>query len=189
MATKVSPFAGKPAESSMLVNVPKLITAYYTDVPDPSASEERVAFGTSGHRGSAFDNAFNEQHILAISQAICLYRSQHKINGPLFLGKDTHALSSAAQRSALGDYGITLRLKGWIGIGSESEVVIVGSECSGGVTRQGSQPAFLPEPGRQYPQVLRVVGRLPAPDGRECSGNIPLRLAQPGNGPVSKAHW
>ena len=90
---KVSPFAGKPAEPAMLVNVPKLVTAYYTEVPDPSVPAQRVAFGTSGHRGSAFDKAFNEWHILAISQAICLYRKQQGINGPLFLGMDTHALS------------------------------------------------------------------------------------------------
>jgi phosphoglucomutase len=85
----------------MLVNVPKLVTAYYTDVPDPSVPEQRVAFGTSGHRGSAFDKAFNEWHILAISQAICLYREQQKIDGPLFLGMDTHALSVPALASAL----------------------------------------------------------------------------------------
>ena len=101
MAMKVSPFAGKPAEPSMLVNVPKLITAYYTEVPDPSVPEQRVAFGTSGHRGSAFEKAFNEWHILAISQAICLYRRQQKIDGPLFLGMDTHALSVPAFASAL----------------------------------------------------------------------------------------
>jgi phosphoglucomutase len=70
MAMKVSPLAGKPAEPSMLVNVPKLITAYYTEVPDPSVPEQRIMFGTSGHRGSAFQKAFNEWHILAISQAI-----------------------------------------------------------------------------------------------------------------------
>ena len=70
----VSPRAGKPAEASMLVNVPRLVTAYYTEEPDPSVPEQRVAFGTSGHRGSAFDKAFNEWHILAITQAICLYR-------------------------------------------------------------------------------------------------------------------
>ena len=75
---KVSPYAGKPAEPAMLVNVPKLVTAYYTEVPDPSVPAQRVAFGTSGHRGSAFDKAFNEWHILAISQAICLYRNQQK---------------------------------------------------------------------------------------------------------------
>lgn len=98
---KVSPFAGKPAEALMLVNVPKLITAYYTGVPDPSVSAQRVAFGTSGHRGSAFDMAFNEWHILAISQAICLYRKHKKIDGPLFLGMDTHALSVPALASAL----------------------------------------------------------------------------------------
>jgi phosphoglucomutase len=75
---KVSPAAGKPAEASMLVNVPRLVTAYYTETPDPSVSAQRVAFGTSGHRGSAFEKAFNERHILAISQAICLYRAQKK---------------------------------------------------------------------------------------------------------------
>jgi len=98
---KVSPFAGKPAEPSMLVNVPKLITAYYTEIPDPSVPEQRVLFGTSGHRGSALEKSFNERHILAISQAICLYREQQQIDGPLFLGMDTHALSVPAFRSAL----------------------------------------------------------------------------------------
>jgi phosphoglucomutase len=85
----------------MLVNVPKLITAYYTESPDPSVPEQRVAFGTSGHRGSAFEKSFNEWHILAITQAICLYREKQKIEGPLFLGMDTHALSVPAFRSAL----------------------------------------------------------------------------------------
>jgi len=97
----VSPLAGKSAEPGMLVNVPRLITAYYTGVPDPAVPEQRVAFGTSGHRGSAFDTAFNEWHILAITQAICLYRKQQNINGPLFLGMDTHALSVPAMASAL----------------------------------------------------------------------------------------
>ena len=85
----------------MLVNVPRLVTAYYTEVPDPSVPAQRVVFGTSGHRGSAFDKAFNEWHILAISQAICLYRKQQQIDGPLFLGMDTHALSVPALASAL----------------------------------------------------------------------------------------
>src|ERR1700690_208566 len=98
---KVSPCAGKPVEASMLVNIPGLVTAYYTELPDPSVPAQRVAFGTSGHRGSAFDKAFNEWHILAISQAICLYREQQKIDGPLFLGMDTHALSEPALASAL----------------------------------------------------------------------------------------
>ena len=98
---KISPLAGKPAPASMLVNVPRLVTAYYTEQPDPFVPAQRVAFGTSGHRGSAFDKAFNEWHILAISQAICLYRKLHQINGPLFLGMDTHALSVPALASAL----------------------------------------------------------------------------------------
>ena len=97
----VHPQAGKPALPSMLVNIPRLVTAYYTERPDPSIPEQRVAFGTSGHRGSAFKQAFNETHILAISQAICLYRQQQHIDGPLFLGMDTHALSEPAFASAL----------------------------------------------------------------------------------------
>jgi phosphoglucomutase len=98
---KVSPSAGKPAEASILVNVPRLVTAYYTEIPDATVPEQRVAFGTSGHRGSSFEKAFNERHILAISQAICLYRKQRQIDGPLFLGMDTHALSVPALASAL----------------------------------------------------------------------------------------
>ncbi len=85
----------------MLVNVPRLITAYYTEVPDPLIPAQRVAFGTSGHRGSSLQKAFNEWHILAISQAICLYREQHQIEGPLFLAMDTHALSVPAFASSL----------------------------------------------------------------------------------------
>jgi phosphoglucomutase len=85
----------------MLVNVPRLMTAYYTAIPDPAVPAQRVAFGTSGHRGSAFEHAFNEAHIVAITEAICAYRSQQGIDGPLFLGIDTHALSEAAFCSAL----------------------------------------------------------------------------------------
>jgi phosphoglucomutase len=98
---KLSPLAGKPAPLSILVNVPRLITAYYKEIPDPSVASQRVAFGTSGHRGSSFDAAFNEWHILAITQAICEYRKQHGTDGPLFLGVDTHALSIPALASAL----------------------------------------------------------------------------------------
>ena len=98
---KLSPLAGKPAPAALLVNVPRLITAYYSNLPDPAVPGQRVAFGTSGHRGSAFDSSFNEGHVLAISQAICDYRRQQDINGPLFLGIDTHALSEPAYASAL----------------------------------------------------------------------------------------
>jgi phosphoglucomutase len=101
MSVNVSPFAGKPAQSTMLVDVPKLIAAYYTETPDPSVPEQCIVFGTSGHRGSALEKSFNEWHILAITQAICLYRKQRKIDGPLFLGMDTHAISVPAFRSAL----------------------------------------------------------------------------------------
>ena len=99
--TNISLLAGKLPNSGMLVNVPKLVTSYYSDVPDPMIAAQRVLFGTSGHRGSSFKKSFNEWHILAITQAICLYRKQQGINGPLFLGMDTHALSEPAGRSAL----------------------------------------------------------------------------------------
>src|SRR5512143_617614 len=98
---KISPLAGKPTEPSMLVDVPALIQAYYSKVPDPLIPAQRVAFGTSGHRGSAFQTSFNEWHILAITQAICLYRNLPHIDGPLFLGMDTHALSAPAHATAL----------------------------------------------------------------------------------------
>jgi phosphoglucomutase len=98
---KVDPSAGKLPAPSILVNVPKLITAYYSLRPDPAEPTQQVAFGTSGHRGSAFDCAFNEWHILAITQAICDYRASQKIDGPLFIGIDTHALSEPAFASAM----------------------------------------------------------------------------------------
>jgi len=96
-----SPFAGKPATLGLLVDIPKLIAAYFNGRPDPTVPAQRIAFGTSGHRGSSFENSFNESHVLAISQAICAYRSQQNITGPLFLGFDTHALSKPAFDSAL----------------------------------------------------------------------------------------
>jgi len=98
---KIDPLAGTLPDASRLVNVPKLVTAYYAQRPDPEATEQRVLFGTSGHRGSALQCTFNEWHILAITQAICSYRRSARIRGPLFLGKDTHALSEPAYASAL----------------------------------------------------------------------------------------
>ncbi len=98
---KISPLAGKPATTIPRVDVPRLVTAYYTGKPDPAVPAQAVAFGTSGHRGSALDQTFNEDHVLAISQAICEYRSKKAIDGPLFLAIDTHALSVPACASAL----------------------------------------------------------------------------------------
>jgi phosphoglucomutase len=98
---KISPLAGKPAPPALLVDVPRLVNAYYAEVPDPSSPGQRVAFGTSGHRGSAYLKTFNEWHVLAITQAICRHRARHTIDGPLFLGIDTHALSVPACASAL----------------------------------------------------------------------------------------
>ncbi len=96
-----NPLAGHLPEPSMLINTPAVVTAYYTGAPDPAVPEQRIAFGTSGHRGSSLKNSFNESHILAITQAICLYRKQKGIDGPLFIGMDTHALSTPAQATAL----------------------------------------------------------------------------------------
>jgi phosphoglucomutase len=101
LPARLSPLAGKPAPASLLVDVPKLITAYYSESPDVSVAAQRVAFGTSGHRGSSFERGFNEAHVLAITQAICTHRKQQGITGPLFLGFDTHALSAPAFASAL----------------------------------------------------------------------------------------
>jgi phosphoglucomutase len=98
---KINPLAGQPAPPASLVDVPRLITAYYSERPDPAVAAQRVAFGTSGHRGSSFDVGFNEFHVLAISQAICEYRRRQNITGPLFIGFDTHALSAPAFASAL----------------------------------------------------------------------------------------
>lgn len=97
----VHELAGKPAPRSILANIPRLIAAYYTHTPDPADPAQRVAFGTSGHRGSSLRNSFNEGHILAISRAICEYRKKKRIDGPLFMGMDTHALSDAALASAI----------------------------------------------------------------------------------------
>jgi phosphoglucomutase len=101
MTQRISPLAGKPAPKSILVDVPRLLAAYADLKPDPDVAAQRVAFGTSGHRGSPFDRSFNEDHILAISQAICDYRKRQGIDGPLFLGFDTHAVSGPACATAL----------------------------------------------------------------------------------------
>src|ERR1700730_13496088 len=97
----ISPLAGKPAPESILANIPRLVTDYYAFEPDAAVPAQRVAFGTSGHRGTSTQRAFNEEHILAITQAICIHRQHYKIDGPLFLGIDTHALSEPAFATAL----------------------------------------------------------------------------------------
>src|SRR5579871_5984743 len=97
----ISPLAGKPAPAELLIDVHKLIGDYYDRSPDLADPRQLVSFGTSGHRGTSSQGSFNEPHILAISQAICDFRASRKITGPLYMGKDTHALSEPAQRSAL----------------------------------------------------------------------------------------
>ena len=101
MSAKIHPLAGQAAPPSMLANIPRLVTAYFAQKPDPEIPAQRVAFGTSGHRGSALNNAFNEAHIVAISQALCDYRREKDLSGPLFVGIDTHALAEPALASAL----------------------------------------------------------------------------------------
>src|SRR3954464_8909636 len=101
MTVEVSRLAGKTAPASMLVNVPRLVTAYFSGKPDPTLPSQRVAFGTSGHRGSALNSAFNEAHILAISQALCEHRQRAGVEGPVLVGIDTHALAEPAFCSAL----------------------------------------------------------------------------------------
>ncbi len=95
------PLAGKPAPSSLIVNVPRLVTAYFAEKPDPAQRSQRVEFGTSGHRGVSYRRSFNEDHILAVSQAVCEYRKAQGYTGPLYLGFDTHALSEPAFATAL----------------------------------------------------------------------------------------
>ncbi len=101
MSSRIDPLAGQPAPADRLVDIPRLVTAYFTERPDPGEAAQRVAFGTSGHRGSSFDLSFNEAHVLAISQAICDYRRRKNTDGPLYIGFDTHALSAPAYASAL----------------------------------------------------------------------------------------
>jgi phosphoglucomutase len=118
MAVEVNPLAGKPVPESMLVNVPRLVTAYFAGTPDPAIASQRVAFGTSGHRGSALNHAFNEAHILAISQALCDHRHRVGIDGPLFIGIDTHALAEPALASALEVF-------------AANEITVMIDECDG----------------------------------------------------------
>ena len=99
--TAKNPAAGKPVDPASLANIPRLVTAYFASKPDPADATQRVAFGTSGHRGSSLKNSFNEDHILATTQAICDYRRETGLNGPLFIGIDTHALAEPALASAV----------------------------------------------------------------------------------------
>ena len=101
MSPRISPLAGRISPPGTLVDIPRLVMAYYTGVPDPAEPAQRVAFGTSGHRGSSLELSFNEQHVAAIVQAVCDYRRSQDIGGPLFLGSDTHALSTPASATAL----------------------------------------------------------------------------------------
>ena len=119
------PLAGQPAPDSILENIPRLVSLYYSIQPDPEDPAQRVAFGTSGHRGCARDGSFNEAHILAISQAVCEYRAEQGIDGPLFLGIDTHALSEPALISAVEVFAAN----GWIVPASMDDVEALAAEA------------------------------------------------------------
>src|SRR5574339_584030 len=95
------PLAGQPAPRELLTNIPRLVASYYTTKPDPNETTQQVAFGTSGHRGTSLEGSFNEDHVLAVCQALVEYRRQEGITGPLFIGKDTHALSEPAEATAI----------------------------------------------------------------------------------------
>jgi phosphoglucomutase len=114
----IHPLAGCPAPREILVNIPRLIANYYTRHPDPANPVQQVSFGTSGHRGTSAEGSFNEDHVLAVTQALCEYRQQQNINGPLFIGKDTHALSEPAQITAIEVFaanGVDLRYQANLG--------------------------------------------------------------------------
>jgi phosphoglucomutase len=113
MIMALSNLAGQPAPRDILANIPRLVSAYYTEHPEPGNSAQQVSFGTSGHRGSSQDGSFNEDHILAICQAICEYRQKQGISGPLYIGKDTHALSEPVEVTAIEVFaanGIEIRI-------------------------------------------------------------------------------
>ena len=151
------PLAGKPAPYELLVNVPRLVSAYYTGEPDPADPAQRVAFGTSGHRGSSFRGSFNESHILAISQAICEFRQAQGITGPLFIGMDTHALSEPALASAIEVFA-----------GNEQEIMI---DAGAGSTR--------PRPSSPMPSSITTVA---GPPGWPTAWSSRPRIIPPDDG-------
>ena len=152
--------AGLPAEESDLIDVDELIAAYYDRVPDPGVAAERVAFGTSGHRGSSLTKSFNENHILATTQAIVDYRAAQGITGPLFLGRDTHALSLPAERSAI-------------------EVLV----ANGVDVRVDSRDAWVPTPALSH--AILTFNRDLAPDAAGRADGI---VVTPSHNPVSYTH-
>jgi phosphoglucomutase len=152
------PRAGQPATAADLVDVARLVTAYYSEHPDPADPVQRVSFGTSGHRGSALTRTFNEDHILATSQAICEYRAQQGIGGPLYLGADTHALSEPAQVSALEVFA--------------ANAVTVLVDSRGGFTPTPAVSLAIlsynenrPDPANQADGVVVTPTHTPPPDG------------------------
>lgn len=155
----VSPLAGKVVPRELLVDVPALVASYYTIKPDPSAAGQRVSFGTSGHRGSSFSASFNEDHVLAISQAVVDYRTQAGNNGPLFMGKDSHALSESAQRTALevlAANGVTVIIQqdgGYTPTPVISHAILMhNASVAAGITKTGPADGIVLTPSHNPPQ-------------------------------------
>ena len=194
----VHPLAGKLAPKSILVNVPELISAYFTLIPDPGTATERVGFGTSGHRGSALKCSFNEQHILAVTQAVCEYRQEAGIDGILFMGMDTHALSWPAQLTALqvlAANGVTTRIaekSGYTPTPAVSRAILThnrdgDARCDGIVITPSHNPpmdgGFKYNPPHGGPADTDVTGWIEArangilEDGLKAVRKVPLAQA------------
>ena len=179
----VHELAGKPAPREILINVPRLVAAYYTHRPDPDEPTHRVSFGTSGHRGSSLDSSFNEGHILAICQAICELRRSRNITGPLYMGMDTHALSEPAFASAIEVFGanamdiVIQRGLGYTPTPAISHAILIYNK---------GRTAGLADGGEGPPSHLarrRVVGE----GGRGAGSDSPPTRAPPR--PVARLLW
>ena len=173
---KIHPFAGKVAPASVLTNIPRLVSAYYTHRPDVSEAGQQVAFGTSGHRGSSLKNSFNEDHILAISQAICEYRTSQNINGQLFMGMDTHALSEPALASALEVFaaaGITVMIAKGLGY-TPTPVISHAILTTNQNRRQGLADGVVITPSHNPPEDGGFKYNPPhgGPAGNEITGRV-----------------
>jgi phosphoglucomutase len=191
-----SPLAGKPAPRELLIDIPQLISAYYTENPDPANPAQRVSFGTSGHRGSSLDCAFNEDHILAVCQAIVEYRASEGINGPLHIGRDTHALSEPALRTAVEVFagnGLNIRLQ--TGLGYTPTPVISHAILNYNRARdQGLSDGVVITPSHNPPRDGGIKYNPPGggPAGTQITKTIEARanqILEEGLKPVKRIPW
>jgi phosphoglucomutase len=178
---KIHPLAGEAAPKSVLANIPRLVSAYYTHQPDVSEPTQRVAFGTSGHRGSSLKNSFNQDHILAISQALCEYRNAQHINGPLFMGMDTHALSESALASALEVFaaaGVTVMIPKGLGY-TPTPVISHAILTTNKNRRQGLADGVVITPSHNPPEDGGF--KYNPPHGGPAGDDITQRIAKRAN--------